>query len=240
MQSNRVFYILQDTKKILYILRGIPAIGKSTLVHQIIPRHDLLYKKKHVFSNDDYRTKLNGRPWFQYTDQELQHVPHDYQKTYQYNLKSPRDIAQDILHRLEEAMSKRRTPLIIDNTNIEDWELVTFFALAFYFRYSIIIIEKIHNFSHAKDIPRLVNIIQKRQKTIPGKTLPRPVLEGMISKMIETQKKSDTIIKRSTCDLARGVSYAKRILAQVPSFPSYAASTQTVAKGIDLMKKKIQ
>jgi hypothetical protein len=152
---------------------------------------------------------------------------------------SPRDIAEIILINLDKKMAASVSPLIIDNTNILDWEIVTFFGLAFLHQYTIIVIEKINNFYYAKNVRILKERIQKREKMIKGKTLPQSVLQNAIRDMIETEKKSQDIEKTTKSDLYKGKLYTLRILESFRTFPDYAAITPQVIQGINIMKKKI-
>ena len=84
--------------KILYILRGCPSSGKSYLANQ------LAGQAGEVFSADDYHLDPETK--------EYNWKPENVRKAHQWNH-----------NRVENAIEKGISPIIIDNTHIKLWEL---------------------------------------------------------------------------------------------------------------------
>lgn len=100
------WYKLSQVEKILYVMRGVSGSGKSTVAKSlpgVVPEN--------IFSTD----ALIGDDLETYN-------------AFFYNMEESKDLTplSDMHKRLivmvREAMSQSRTPLVLDNTNIEPWQ----------------------------------------------------------------------------------------------------------------------
>ena len=116
-------------KRKLYIMRGVPGMGKSTFIKKIlkdelnINNYDTCsqyIKKMHVLSQDDFNTKDNDMYFFN---------PDKLLNNHQLNQK-----------RTEISMRLNLKPLIIDNTNVTMKEIIPYVQLAIENNYIPIII----------------------------------------------------------------------------------------------------
>ncbi|XP_037655765.1 NEDD4-binding protein 2-like 1 isoform X7 [Choloepus didactylus] len=97
-------------RKRLYLLRGLPGSGKTTLARQL--QHD--FPRALVFSTDDFFFREDG--------------------TYEFNpdfLEEAHDWNQK---RARRAMRGGASPIIIDNTNLHAWEMQPYAAMKKYSR----------------------------------------------------------------------------------------------------------
>lgn len=134
--------------KELIIMRGISGSGKSTLAQ----KHK--GEKGKIFSTDDFFMQ-DGR--YQFDPKKLS-TNHSMNKD-----------------RTEKAMIEGVSPIVIDNTNFEAWEMKPYVELADKYGYQVKIVE-----TDPVDIEELV----RRQETRRGinKVIPRRILEKMLSK----------------------------------------------------------
>lgn len=102
---------LENTGKTLILMRGVSGSGKSTVAKQLANRLGGT-----LFSTDDFFMK-DGKYHF---DQNLIAVNHQRNQA-----------------RTEEAMSKGESPIIIDNTNSQAWEMKPYYELAQKYGYQI-------------------------------------------------------------------------------------------------------
>ncbi|KAI9555738.1 hypothetical protein GHT06_018253 [Daphnia sinensis] len=105
---------LNNQEKILIIMRGVPGSGKSYLAHQ-------LKGNGVVLSADDYFINYQGQYVF---DRNLLGVAHESNQK-----------------RANEELQKGTNPVIIDNTNLEAWEMQPYVIMALRYNYSIELIE---------------------------------------------------------------------------------------------------
>ena len=113
--------------KKIYILRGVPASGKSTWAKNLltnfgIDNNDPVNVRKHILSTDNY-FMIDGVYRF-----DPQKLPLNHQKNQQET---------------DQKMKDNITPLFIDNTNINGWEMKPYVELARKHDYEIIIINPI-------------------------------------------------------------------------------------------------
>lgn len=133
--------------KELILLRGVSGSGKSTLAKQYAGRGV-------VFSTDDFFMK----------DGKYQFDPSKIGINHQLNQK-----------RTEDAMIKGISPIIIDNTNLQGWEMKPYVELADKYEYNVKILE-----TDPIDIEELVRRQEKRKDI--NKNLPRETLERMLDR----------------------------------------------------------
>nr|XP_042698746.1 NEDD4-binding protein 2-like 2 isoform X5 [Chrysemys picta bellii] len=86
------------SQKLLLILRGLPGSGKTTLSHILLGQN----RDGVVFSTDDYFRQQDG---------------------YTYNVAQLGDAHDWNQKRAKQAMDQGRSPIIIDNTNTQAWEM---------------------------------------------------------------------------------------------------------------------
>ncbi|XP_053312341.1 NEDD4-binding protein 2-like 2 [Spea bombifrons] len=94
-----------SNSKRLILLRGVPGSGKSTLACNLLELHP----DGIVFSTDDYFCQREG---------------------YTYNVKLLGDAHDWNQDRAKRAMDDGRSPIIIDNTNIQAWEMKPYVQMA--------------------------------------------------------------------------------------------------------------
>nr|XP_058132967.1 NEDD4-binding protein 2-like 1 [Dasypus novemcinctus] len=101
-------------RKRLYLLRGLPGSGKTTLARQL--QHD--FPKALIFSTDDFFFREDGAYEFN---------PDLLEEAHEWNQK-----------RARRAMSAGASPVIIDNTNLHAWEMQPYAAMALENNYEVI------------------------------------------------------------------------------------------------------
>ncbi|KAM4794813.1 NEDD4-binding protein 2-like 1 [Rhinophrynus dorsalis] len=100
--------------KHIYLLRGLPGSGKSSLARKL--KRD--FPSAIVFSTDDYFIMEDGTYLFN----------HDLlPEAHKWNQK-----------RARKAMNRGKTPIIIDNTNIQAWEMKPYAVMALENEYQVI------------------------------------------------------------------------------------------------------
>lgn len=143
--------------RILVILRGLPGSGKSTLGRK------LKYSGE-VFSTDDFFVS-NGQYLFD---------PYRLSEAHEWNK-----------IRTKKALEKGITPIIIDNTNVEAWEIKPYVIMGKKYGYEIIILEP--------DTPWKFNVNQLAQKNKHG------VPKFKLAKMKEKYDQNITVEKILAC-----------------------------------------
>ncbi|XP_040282077.1 NEDD4-binding protein 2-like 1 isoform X1 [Bufo bufo] len=101
----------------IYLLRGLPGSGKSSLARKL--KRD--FPSAVVFSTDDYFLMEDG--------------------TYIYDPDLLQDAHKWNQKRARKAMTRGRTPIIIDNTNIVAWHMKPYAAMALENGYGVIFLE---------------------------------------------------------------------------------------------------
>ncbi|XP_076779953.1 NEDD4-binding protein 2-like 1 isoform X2 [Arvicanthis niloticus] len=101
-------------RKHLYLLRGLPGSGKTTLARQL--QHD--YPRALIFSTDDFFSREDGAYEFN---------PNFLEEAHEWNQK-----------RARKAMRNGISPIIIDNTNLHAWEMKPYAVMALENNYEVI------------------------------------------------------------------------------------------------------
>ncbi|XP_007954146.1 NEDD4-binding protein 2-like 1 [Orycteropus afer afer] len=101
-------------RKHLYLLRGLPGSGKTTLARQL--QHD--FPRALVFSTDDFFFRDDGSYEFN---------PDFLEEAHKWNQK-----------RARKAMRNGISPIIIDNTNLHAWEMKPYAVMALENNYEVI------------------------------------------------------------------------------------------------------
>lgn len=111
--KQQVVARIKKGEKLIVLLRGLPGSGKSTLAREL-QYHGV------ILSADDYFIK-NG--------------------TYEYDPAKLSEAHASSRKLARIAMQQCRTPIIIDNTNMEVWEMLPYVSEAMQFRYGIYCLE---------------------------------------------------------------------------------------------------
>ncbi|KAI5930361.1 NEDD4-binding protein 2-like 1 [Manis javanica] len=101
-------------RKHLYLLRGLPGSGKTTLARQL--KHD--FPRALIFSTDDFFFREDGAYEFD---------PDFLEEAHEWNQK-----------RARKAMRNGISPIIIDNTNLHAWEMKPYAVMALENNYEVI------------------------------------------------------------------------------------------------------
>lgn len=118
---NETIALIKRCYRVLVIMRGLPGSGKSTLARQIVKASlETDDFEPFIFSADDYFV-VNG--------------------VYRYDPARLQDAHRYIQYQASEAMRKAISPVIIDNTNTQLWEMKPYAVRAVQCGYIIRIIE---------------------------------------------------------------------------------------------------
>ncbi|GJQ69484.1 hypothetical protein Trydic_g6590 [Trypoxylus dichotomus] len=120
-QYSHLLAFIRKGYKVLILMRGLPGSGKSTLAITII-QHGLgqVFYDEFIFSTDDYFCK-SGQ--------------------YVYNPSQIEDAHAWNQRRCFANMRKGVSPIIIDNTNLQTWEMKVYCVMAVKFGYIVDIVE---------------------------------------------------------------------------------------------------
>ena len=110
----------------LYICRGLPGSGKSSLAKVLAPHAN--------FAADDF---------FE-----------DGQGGYDFNPALLRDAHEDCMARTKKAMVRREPTVAVHNTFSRPWEVKTYFAMAEEHGYSVFIVEAQNDFGNVHGVPQ--------------------------------------------------------------------------------------
>ncbi len=119
-----------DTILSLFLLRGLPGAGKSTLA-KVLSEHE----KYPVYSVDDYFTDVsNGAYNFRFDENHLAY--------------------QSCIDKTETSMQSKCTKIFIANTFTIDWEMAPYFKLAAAYNYKIFVltVENYHGGINSHDV----------------------------------------------------------------------------------------
>lgn len=104
--------------KVLYIVRGVSGSGKSSLVDSIV--RDEFHGEGFIFSTDNYFCTSNG---------------------YEFDPAKLGEYHQANQVAAAEAIQQGKSPLFIDNTNLQKWEARPYVQAAVHYNYQVRIIE---------------------------------------------------------------------------------------------------
>lgn len=125
MDLERTIKCINKGYKVLVIMRGLPGSGKSTLAQEVLNQtigYNEINCKVHILSTDDFFCQ-------------------NPQKSYDYDVAKIGEAHNWNQRRAFEAMSRGFSPVIIDNTNTQMWEMQPYATMACDFGYYIEILE---------------------------------------------------------------------------------------------------
>jgi hypothetical protein len=254
------------TDKTVYIIRGVPGTGKSTLINQILHCHfpgqriTPNLKRRHIVSNDDYFTwlKFQGqqqqKKYTKATQQQLQ-KPHTQKYKFDPSGFAPgqNNVPMLAQNKIKTLMSEKVTPIIVDNTHTADWELMPIFGLARYYGYNIHIREidarKIWVDGKQSENYKTYRHILDQRKARIGKDIPQNVLWGTQADPPKRPNRMPGMIQKMQTTLKQTDQnkqnyernpklYAKRIAHTTK--PPFAKLTQQAQQGLQQLKKQTQ
>lgn len=144
---NRIKAAIQRGSKIMILLRGLQGSGKSTLAKSIVATTVGGNSAAYVFNTDDFFVTL-GRGVYQFDPTRLQEAHNTNHK------------------RVWNALKEGRSPVIVDNTNIEAWEMRPYAAMAVENGYIVEILEP--NTPWAQNVNELA---KKNTHNVPKSTI---------------------------------------------------------------------
>ena len=115
LTPDNVQYLSQS--QVMFVMRGLPGSGKSTIVHQI----HKLYPSAIVCSADQYFIDQHGQ--------------------YQFDVSLLKEAHQYSQNKAREACEAETNVVIVDNTGVKRWELVTYFKIATQNNYAVVLVE---------------------------------------------------------------------------------------------------
>ena len=167
---------MEAIDKKMFIMRGVPGSGKSTYAKKLLNNFGIdinnnKIQKFHILSTDDFFYDENGI---------YRHDRNKLKKFHQLNES-----------RAEIQMLLKCNPIIIDNTNIDIPNFVTYYKLAKNYNYEVEIINP-ENYS-SEENPIILNSkinreliysrADKRRETFEEKDIPLEILDNMINKL---------------------------------------------------------
>lgn len=128
---NIVSRIRNNDERTVYIMRGVPGVGKSDIAKLFAP-------SEHIYSAADY---------FEF----------DADGKYLYDRNKVRDAHEYTNRRIKKAMVNLTPKLVIDNTNIRKWEFSKHVDLASELGYSVLIVHVISQLTASELAARSVH-----------------------------------------------------------------------------------
>lgn len=116
--------------KVLKLVRGLPASGKSTLAKLLVGDKDYCHKEADMYFMDE-----NGN--------------------YNFNPAKIKDAHKWCREEIELVMKQEHSPVVVSNTFTQEWEMEEYYKLADKYGYTVfsIIVENRHNGVNQHEVP---------------------------------------------------------------------------------------
>ena len=116
--------------KELYLLRGLPGAGKSTLAKMLVGEKDYCHKEADMYFMDPYGN-------------------------YRFNTMELQDSHQWCKDSIEFVMEYEHTPVVVSNTFTQEWEMKDYYELAEKYGYRVhsLVIENRHGGINSHGVP---------------------------------------------------------------------------------------
>lgn len=144
-EQQNIYDLVSRGQRVLVLMRGLPGSGKTTLALKMCGATGVILSADHFFYQD-------GRYSF---DKARLSEAHEWNK-----------------RRAKQAMQEGHTPVIIDNTNVEVWEMMPYVALALRSKYHVCMLEP--------DTPWKFDARQLAQKNMHG--VARRTIDSMLER----------------------------------------------------------
>ena len=167
---------MEAVDKKMFIMRGVPGSGKSTYAKKLLNNFGI-----NIDSNKILKSHLLSTDDFFYDENEI--YRHDKSKLKKFHLLNE--------SRAEIQMLLKCNPIIIDNTNIDISNFVTYYKLAKNYNYEVEIINPENYNSDENPIildskinrKLIYSRADKRRETFGEKDIPLEILDNMINKL---------------------------------------------------------
>ena len=126
--------------KTLYIIRGLPGSGKSTLGEKLADTYT------------SYHPKWGGLKYYSYAADDW--FEDSATGEYNFNPTELKDAHEDCEMRVRGAMMKDIDTICVCNTFSQAWEAAPYFKLAGDFRYTTVVLECQSEFGNIHDVPQ--------------------------------------------------------------------------------------
>ncbi|XP_011298394.1 NEDD4-binding protein 2 [Fopius arisanus] len=147
---DRIKRAILNRQKIMVLMRGLPGSGKSSLAKSLVSTL-AGNPSDYIFSSDDYFVTL-GCGIYMYDPRRIEDAHTTNQK------------------KVNEALKREKTPVIVDNTNTQAWEMRPYAAMAVKFGYIVVTLEP--------DTSWATNVSQLAKKNSHG--VPKEKIEQML------------------------------------------------------------
>lgn len=116
--------------KELYLLRGLPGAGKSTLAKMLVGEKDYCHKEADMYFMDPYGN-------------------------YRFNTMELKDAHKWCQDEIEFVMKYEHTPVVVSNTFTQEWEMKDYYELAEKYGYRVhsLVIENRHGGINSHGVP---------------------------------------------------------------------------------------
>eukprot|EP00930_Biecheleria_cincta_P046323 TRINITY_DN31945_c0_g1_i1.p1 TRINITY_DN31945_c0_g1~~TRINITY_DN31945_c0_g1_i1.p1 ORF type:complete len:550 (-),score=98.97 TRINITY_DN31945_c0_g1_i1:50-1624(-) len=175
--------VSRPLRKILYIMRGAPGCGKSTVARWLLAKHLSAQGVEWDASAEGAAFSPIARAFVCSTDDYFTDVRDDGSAEYKFDPKRLSQLHQSNQSRCKDAMQLGRTPLFVDNTNTALWEMKAYLKMADQHGYCAMIIgpEQLGP-DAAKPEVLLKRCENDKGDRAMGKSIPSEVFERMVNK----------------------------------------------------------